>query len=250
MKFTHILAVSGIVILLCIVAVSGTMIIPMSENGTEHTKAPEHSPVFTDKDIGRIDFIHYAKPTGAVKPPKTTTCYKLMGISWKSLPADYVINPVTGDRLDEEFVCDAISASAETWDDATSRELFADTYTIDDTAHYGSRDGLNVIDFYPYGDPNVIAVTSVFYFRPTREIVEFDIRFNEVWMWGKAEDSGDQMDVQNIATHEMGHAVGLADLYTDSCREVTMFGYSAYDETKKRDLEPQDIIGIQKIYGP
>lgn len=57
------------------------------------------------------------------------------------------------------------------------------------------------------------------------------------------------MDLQNIATHELGHGVGLADLYETSCSEVTMYGYSTEGETKKRTLEEPDIIGIQKLYG-
>lgn len=241
--------VSAIAILLFIVAVSATMIIPMSDTGKANSQAQEHSPVFNDEDIGRIDFIHYAKPTGAVKPPKTTTCYKLMGVSWKSLPVSYVINTTTEENHGATFVETAIKDGAEAWDTASSKELFNDAYTIDTHAEYGQFDGKNVIQFSNYDDSNVIAVTSVWYYRPTRGIVEFDMLFNEYYSWGDA-DEGYYMDVQNIATHEMGHAVGLADLYTNSCGEVTMFGYSGYNETKKRDLEPQDITGLQKIYGP
>ena len=249
MKFCHILTISGIVILLSIVAVSGTMIIPMSENGAEHAKAPEYSPVFTDKDIGRIDFIHYAKPTGVGKPPKTTTCYKLMGVSWKSFPIHYVINPSTHQGLDENSVEAAIAEGAETWDDASRQELFADGYSTSSTAEYGIRDGWNTIDFGPYeSSSGVIAVTSVWYYRPTREIVEFDILFNEYYLWDTAGSEG-CMDIQNIATHEMGHALGLADLYTYSCSDVTMFGYSTEGELKKRSLEQPDIDGLLKIYG-
>lgn len=57
------------------------------------------------------------------------------------------------------------------------------------------------------------------------------------------------MDLQNIATHELGHGVGPGDIYSSSCSEVTMYGYSSYGENKKRALEQQDIIGLQKMYG-
>ena len=55
------------------------------------------------------------------------------------------------------------------------------------------------------------------------------------------------MDFENIATHELGHAVGLGDLYND-CTEETMYGYASYGETKKRTLEAGDITGIKKLY--
>ena len=57
------------------------------------------------------------------------------------------------------------------------------------------------------------------------------------------------MDLQNIATHELGHSAGLNDIYSSTCSEVTMYGYSSYGETKKRTLEQPDITGLQKIYG-
>jgi hypothetical protein len=249
MKYKKLLLVFGIVIPMLIVAAYG-LPIPLSDTGKAHSQAPEHSPVIDEYfNLDRVDFIHYAKPPSAAKPPKVATCYKLMGISWKSLPVNYAINPSTQEGLEQDFVIAAMSGAAETWDNATlSRELFNDAYSINPTVTYGF-DGTNAIVFGPYSDNNVIAVTSVWYDRRTRGIVEFDILFNEYYVWGAANMPGDQMDVQNIATHELGHAIGLADIYTDSCSDVTMYGYSWYEETKKQTLETADITGLQSIYG-
>ena len=57
------------------------------------------------------------------------------------------------------------------------------------------------------------------------------------------------VDLQNIATHEIGYGVGLDDVYETACSEVTMYGYSENGETKKRTLDEPDIEGIQKLYG-
>ena len=256
MKFTHILTISGIAILLCIIAVSGSMIIPLSDTGKEHSQAPEHSPAIDDTyNLERIDFIHYAKPTGSPgKPAKSPTCYELMGISWKTLPVSYVINPTNGEGLAESFVGTAITTGAETWDDQTSKELFSNSVAVDYDALYGIQDFKNVITFGTKDadgntlPENVIAVTSVWWNPRGRQIVEFDMVFNDKWSWGDAGDREDVMDVQNIATHEMGHAVGLDDIYTTTCSAVTMFGYSDEGETSKRTLEQPDIIGLQQMY--
>jgi hypothetical protein len=56
------------------------------------------------------------------------------------------------------------------------------------------------------------------------------------------------MDLQNIATHELGHGVGLNDIYDSQCSGVTMYGYSNYMEVNKRTLEKPDITGLQQIY--
>jgi len=233
--------------------VSASILIPVNEKAKEHAKAPEKSPVITETASGeweleRVDFIHYAKPEKPGMPGKTETCYKLLGVKWNVLPVDYVINP-TNSGLLEEFVTNAISTSAETWDDATSNELFENVYTIDNTAQYGVQNFENALAFGNYPDANVIAVTSIWYTRRGKQIVEFDILFDTDFTWGDATLNPELMDLQNIATHELGHGIGLADIYTSTCSAVTMHGYSTEGETSKRTLEQPDIMGLQKMYG-
>jgi cytochrome c biogenesis protein CcdA len=57
------------------------------------------------------------------------------------------------------------------------------------------------------------------------------------------------MDLQNIATHELGHAFGMDDIYTDACSSVTMYGYSDNGDISKRTLEQPDITGLRLMYG-
>ena len=57
------------------------------------------------------------------------------------------------------------------------------------------------------------------------------------------------MDLENIATHELGHTLGLGDIYTDACQVVTMYGYSGTGDIEKRSLEQPDINGLQTLYG-
>jgi hypothetical protein len=75
--------------------------------------------------------------------------------------------------------------------------------------------------------------------------------FNTYYSWGDATATAAQvMDLQNIAVHEFGHSVGLADVYSTSFAENTMYGYANYNQTNKRSLEDADIAGIRKLYGP
>lgn len=246
----------GILILTFFGFVNAGMLIPASEKAKENAQAPGKSPVITESsgewwlDLERVDFVHYVKPVNPGKPGKNETCYKLMGVKWADidLPVDYVINPTNPKNLSENFIISAISTSTETWDNATSKELF-DNYSEDYNAQYGVQDFKNVIAFGNYPQSGVIAITSIWYTRIGKRIVEFDILFDTDWIWGNADSDSNVMDLQNIATHEFGHAVGLNDVYNTVCSEVTMYGYSNYGETKKRTLEQADIIGLQKIYG-
>ena len=221
--------------------------------------------------LEKIVFIHYRKGYG--KPPGTPGKgpdkddggdeghYKLLGAKWKSLPVSYVIDPDNPDGLTEDFIVAAITGSAEEWDKNTGIELFDDTYIIDHTATWDddAPDGRNELVFGDYDKEGVIAVTIIWgYFRGASgkgEIIEFDIMFDTDYEWGYAgitdeDDLGTLvMDLQNIATHELGHGVGLADLYDSSASEETMYGLSEYGETKKRTLYIGDEAGIKKLYG-
>jgi len=53
--------------------------------------------------------------------------------------------------------------------------------------------------------------------------------------------------VQDIATHEFGHWVGLDDLYLSLDRDLTMYGYGAGGELKKRTLGTGDITGVRAV---
>ena len=76
---------------------------------------------------------------------------------------------------------------SETWDDKTSLNLF--DYQLDASATYGNQDLENSIVFSDYGDSNVIAVTSIWYYPSTKAIVEFDMLFNDAFDWATDGDT-------------------------------------------------------------
>lgn len=239
-----------VAILLLSVTAAALLIIPAADRAKESAKAPGKSPAIDENwGLERVDFIHYAKPPGAGKPA-ANTCYKLLGVKWKTFPVSYAINPSNPQGLADSFITSAISTSAETWDSATSTELFNNAYTVDAGARYGVQNFQNAIAFGSYPDNNVIAVTSVWYTSIGKQIVEFDLLLNTYYPWGDATADPGTMDLQNIATHELGHAAGLDDIYSTSCSAVTMYGYSRNGDTDKRTLEQPDIAGLQKMYGP
>jgi len=238
---------------LCL-ATTASIAVPANGNAKDNSQAQDNSNPFANKDIVKVEFIHYAKSVNHAKPipPVTDPCYKLMGVKWSSLPVKYNINPINQEGLSQAFVLSTISSAAETWDAATSKELFNNAYNVDTTAAYGVRDSKNSIVFGNYSNNAVIAVTSVWYSTKTKQIQEFDMLFNNYYNWGDASinpSDASVMDLQDIATHELGHSIGLDDIYTSTCSAVTMYGYGTGGETQKRTLEPSDITGLRKIYG-
>lgn len=233
--------------------VNASMIIPNSDRAKERSNAPEHSAAISETaggewDLERVDFIHYAKPDRPARPGKSPACYKLMGVQWKNLPVGYYVNPANQSGLSESFILNTLANSITAWDEKTSSGLFGQSYA-DYGAKYGVQDYKNAIAFGNYSNANVIAVTSVWFTRKNRQIVEFNMLFNEEFIWGNAEINPLIMDLANIATHEFGHALGLDDVYDNVCAAVSMYGYASEGETAKRTLEIPDIKGLQSVYG-
>lgn len=220
-------------------------------------------------------FIHYRQGFG--KPPGTpgngppspspddgsdTGYYDFLGkgVKWKAT-ASIVIDP-TGSGLDSAFVVATLRESAEEWDDGAfsgwggvTPNLFevVSSTVSDATFDTDSPDERNEILWGDYAEDGVIAVTIIWgYFSgppSRREIIEFDILFDTDFTWGEANTGNTVMDLQNIATHELGHAAGLADLYQNDANQETMYGYATYGETIKRDLYLGDQAGILELYG-
>lgn len=203
-----------------------------------------------------ITIVHYKKDFAKPESPgksKPISCYGFIsGLAKLLAPADLFIN-ADNSGMSETEVLSGIQTSAATWDNQTGATIFgASTPTT--TANFDSiADGRNEISFGNYSQTGVIAVTRIWgYFsgKPaSRYISQFDILFDTDYTWGDAGLNSAWMDFQNIAIHELGHGVGLADIYSSSCIEVTMYGYSDNGETKKRTLEPPDILGLQTLYG-
>ena len=221
---------------------------------------PDKEPRTLEKRV----FIHYKKGHGKPdwvadkKSPEDdghSDDYALIGkgVAWKDgMPLYVQVNPTNGDGLGGAFMEGAVEAALAEWDGYTSTDLFADAViNYNASFDYDTVDGKNEIVFGDYAEANVIAICYTWgYFggKPSsREIVEFDIMLDTDYNWGDGAIDDTIMDVQNIVTHELGHGIGLADIY--DCDLETMYGRSSEGDIVKRDLYDGDIAGLQKLYG-
>lgn len=79
-------------------------------------------------------------------------------------------------------------------------------------------------------------------------IIEADIIIDSSEPWAN-NGSNQAFDVQNVMTHEFGHALGLGDEYSDSKTTSTMYYRAEKGEISKRTLEQDDLNGFNYLYG-
>ena len=125
-------------------------------------------------------------------------------------------------------------------------------------------DGMNVLGFEDRPElERVLGATTYLVDTVTGDILESDIFFNSAFDWSVAPggETGRE-DVQSIATHEIGHLLGLGhsalgetELRPGGGRRViaaesVMFpiAYSA-GSIESRTLKPDDVAGVSDIYG-
>jgi hypothetical protein len=225
---------------------------------------PEHPVVYLGKkydkqaeiDVEGYAIVHYAK--NAAKPTKPTTgntCYGFLanGAKWRIAPENWVVNTANIAGIDSTFIVSNLNADIKKWESSAGKTILGSGVVTtknlvpDETA----PDGINEVMFGDVVSQNAIAVTIVWGVfggnKTSRQLTEWDMIFDEVdFDWGIGDVN--KMDFENIATHELGHAVGMGDLYTSSCDQETMYGYASDGQIIKRDLGLGDIAGISLLY--
>jgi hypothetical protein len=187
--------------------------------------------------------------------------YEWDGLHWSNTPVTYVINPSTAVKkykLNADAVVREVAESFEAWDSAVKdADIFSAALVNSKAkASLGRPDGKNVVTWGALTDRNVIAVTTIWYYTATMQIVDTDIVFNTYYRWGIDTDGesaafslpANTFDIRNIGTHEAGHVCGLGDIYDDPYQFMTMYGYGSFGETQKISLETGDQAGINALY--
>ncbi len=181
--------------------------------------------------------------------------YALCGYDWsyKANPMgeNVLINPncVDGSAGDATSQITQIQNGMSAWTNAGADFEFTYGGTSTQTAVSNNGTNLAYFDTTPPDGGGYIAATYIW--AAGGNISECDLVFNDLqytW-WNGQGTCSSQMDIWNIATHEFGHFLCLADLYGGLDTQKTMFGTAGYCETKKRTLHQDDIDGIIAIYG-
>ena len=203
-------------------------------------------------------FIHRKQAAQGAGPGKGKpggSCYSLLasGAKWK-VAESWQVDPSAAPSVVGSQMASEMTADVGAWESAAGADIFG-TGAIDQSydAVVSTVDGRNGAEFAAISDPGVIAVTYTWgrFGGPAkfRELVEWDMMFDSqdfTWSTSTPADPS-SMDFRNIDTHELGHAMGLGHP-ASTCTEETMYAFASEGETKKRDLNPGDVAGINALY--
>ncbi len=156
----------------------------------------------------------------------------------------------------------AISSAANTWDSAVAQNLFADGETVKIDPYKNTDnvyDGYNVHGWKEFsGDAsNAIGYARTRYGGQIVDgyysVLESDVSYNTRYGWSTdLNNLNGKFDVESVALHELGHTIGLGDLYTLPDSDPRRHDYeqimNLYD-APQRYLGNGDKTGAQLLYG-
>jgi MYXO-CTERM domain-containing protein len=178
--------------------------------------------------------------------------YGLTGSKWStsSIPVAWYLNENGSSDLGMDATEAAVQASFDTWQAVDCCAIaFSYRGPTGQVADVERSDDSNVVSWnetnFTHG-ASAIAITSM-WSSGRGTMSESDIECNGQYMSWDTRGSGGNVDTQSILTHEIGHFLGLGDLYDGAHSSSTMYGiYSG--GTGSRSLAEDDMAGCRAIY--
>ncbi len=194
----------------------------------------------------------------------TTIGTRQVTLRWNRLPIRYYVSDLGAAGVSPSQLQSAIEQSFSTWAAVATATLSSQDVGMTGVAP-SRGDGMTVLGFQNRPDlDRVLGSTSFVVDTQTGELLEADIFFNTTFPWSVAA-AGEQgrYDLQSIATHEIGHLLGLGHSAMGETQvipggrrviaaESTMFPIAfTAGSIDGRVLRADDVAGIGDVYpGP
>ena len=170
--------------------------------------------------------------------------FLVQGVKWRTFPVTYAID-ASNSHVDVTAAKNAIRRAFATYDNLGHP---AGTF-FQETSNYNAAQ-IKITWRYLDGPFNRIGYTSFTYRTDTRAMLSATVTFDSgdryfISGTDRCAAFGSQFDIQNLATHEIGHAINLGHV---GDRLQSMYPTSFAGETLKRTLGNGDKLGVDALY--
>lgn len=220
--------------------------------GIEEGDIDEFAALFVNDDntLGAVSTVRYATSGGYPNP-----AYETLGFTAPSTPMSILLKQSTipGTITQTEFT-NSITNAVRTWneDNGVGKTFFGSVSNAPSYQRALANDGKFVHSFaYSKGDwlaGNWLTVRK-------GVLKDSDVIYNNKYTFdtvGTTYSGNSKIaDLQSIALHELGHNVGLGDIYDDSSLnwdDAEIMNFYVWGEPQW-NLGPGDLAGLKAIYG-
>lgn len=179
-----------------------------------------------------------------------------LGVNLSVPGAGYSIDVDSITQLNPIYAVNVINGAVSIWNDLGTLPVFGPQLEWDGIPdNLQNTDGKNKITFGSITPSSVLAYTIAFGFFGSfpinqRAIVEWGIVFGDAS--NTLCDAGENPSCFHypaVAMHELGHALGLGDVYLDGCASQTvMFGRRSAGDVSTTFPQELDVIGYSYLY--
>lgn len=167
----------------------------------------------------------------------TATGYTFTGWKW-NVVENYKVQ--AGGGISSATALSIFQTSGDVWDNQVAANIYGSV-----SSGSGSVPVNNGVNQFNWANLASTTIASTWTWSSGGVASESDASYNTDFAWSSSGASG-AMDLQNIATHELGHTFGMGHSSSGSC--LTMYPSGSLGETQKRTLGDGDINGIKARY--
>jgi hypothetical protein len=201
-----------------------------------------------------------ASPASAYLQLSTTIAGGVKSIKWGRSPVRWFSTNASAPGVTTAQFQQTINAAFGTWEAVPAADITFQ-FAGFTGASPGADDGLSVLGFEGHGDlDRTLAATGFSIDILTGNIIESDVFFNTEFDWSVS-GAANAFDLQSVATHEIGHFLGLGhsllgetEMQAGGGRRViaaasVMFPIAfGRGVTADRELQPDDVAGVSVTY--